>query len=91
MTSSRGQDVVITCRQTPDTPLLLLRLHVYKDTDSHLSDHISYITQNTLGYKVFAMDLKHLYTKTTPIHTSTAEAVELYMYEALTGSQSAYL
>lgn len=44
---SKGQDVVVTCRQTPDTPLLPLCLHVYNDTDSHLSDHITYTQHRT--------------------------------------------
>lgn len=44
---SKGQDVVVTCRQTPDTPLSPLCLHVYNDTDSHLSDRITYTQHRT--------------------------------------------
>lgn len=64
MRSSGGQHVVVTSRQTPDTPLLLLCLQVYKHTGSHLSDHTTYIIQYIQGYSVFPIpiDLKHTHT-----------------------------
>lgn len=84
ITSSEGQDVVVTCRQTPDTPLLLSCLHVYKHTDSRPSDYnITYITQHTHNYSVLCFICGSEARK----HT----IVESCMNYAQTGSQSDYL